>query len=111
MRASECLSVGIFQQTRSAVMRNRVSVGAALTRLGFDVLPSSIANFILARHPGHSGQALTAELRDRAVLVRHFAAPRISDFLRPSLAWRRNLSGSTRAVSEVFTNPSRRWHR
>jgi histidinol-phosphate aminotransferase len=45
------------------------------------VLPSQ-ANFVFARHPGHSGEALARGLRERAVLVRHFAKPRIADFLR-----------------------------
>jgi len=36
----------------------------------------------LAKHPSHAGAELCAGLRERAVLVRHFAAPRIADFLR-----------------------------
>ena len=45
------------------------------------MLPSA-ANFVFARHPAHEGAALAAALRQRAVIVRHFAAPRISDYLR-----------------------------
>ncbi len=50
-------------------------------RLGFEVLPSS-ANFVFARHPAHQGAALAAALRQRAVIVRHFSASRIADYLR-----------------------------
>jgi histidinol-phosphate aminotransferase len=90
-----------FQQARAAVMRNRDHLTAALIELGFDVLPSS-ANFIFARHPGHSGQRLAAALRARAVLVRHFAAPRISDFLRITVGADTDLSRLTEALSEIL---------
>ena len=52
-----------------------------LTRLGFQVLPSS-ANFVFARHPHRDAQELAAELRTKAILVRHFNQDRISEFLR-----------------------------
>ena len=45
------------------------------------MLPSS-ANFVFARHPAQEGGALAAALRERAVIVRHFAAPRITEYLR-----------------------------
>ena len=70
-----------FQQSRHIVIESRTRLCDGLARLGFEILPSS-ANFILVRHPGRSGAALAAALRERAILVRHFARPRISDFLR-----------------------------
>lgn len=70
-----------FQETRAAIIRNRERLTAALARLGFEVLPSS-ANFVFARHPSHTGATLSAALRERAVLVRHFSGPRVSDFIR-----------------------------
>ena len=70
-----------FQQTRSAIMRNRGILTGLLAQLGFEVLPSS-ANFVFARHPDYSGEALCAGLRERAVLVRHFAGSRVADFIR-----------------------------
>jgi histidinol-phosphate aminotransferase len=91
-----------FQEARSAVMRNRADLTSALIRLGLDVLPSS-ANFIFARHPGHSGQALAAALRERAVLVRHFAAPRTSEFLRITIGSQSDLGRLTESLSEILT--------
>ncbi len=70
-----------FQAGRAAVIAGRARMAAGLERLGFEVLPSA-ANFVFARHPKHSGAALAAALRERAVLVRHFNAPRIADYLR-----------------------------
>jgi histidinol-phosphate aminotransferase len=70
-----------FQQGRARVVEGRERLNRGLIRLGFGVLPSS-ANFVFARHPAHEGATLAAVLRQRAVIVRHFAAPRISDYLR-----------------------------
>lgn len=90
-----------FQETRSTVMRNRARLIAALARLGFEVLPSS-ANFVFARHPGRSGQALAAALRERAVLVRHFAQPRTADFLRITIGSEPELERLTQALGEIL---------
>jgi histidinol-phosphate aminotransferase len=70
-----------FQEGRTRVIEGRERLSRGLVRLGFEVLPSS-ANFVFARHLAHDGAALTTALRQRAVIVRHFAAPRISDYLR-----------------------------
>jgi histidinol-phosphate aminotransferase len=70
-----------FQQSRARVIEGRAKLTRGLAGLGFEVLPSA-ANFVFARHPAHQGAALAAALRERAVIVRHFAAPRISDYLR-----------------------------
>lgn len=70
-----------FQESRARVIEGRERLSGGLTRLGFEVLPSA-ANFVFARHPAKEGAALAAALRQRAVIVRHFSAPRISDHLR-----------------------------
>lgn len=90
-----------FQEARAAIMENRAELTAALVRLGFDVLPSS-ANFVFARHPDRSGQALASALRERAVLVRHFTAPRIKDYLRITIGSKAELSRLTDALREVL---------
>ena len=94
-----------FQETRAAIMQNRADLTAVLVRLGFEVLPSS-ANFVFARHPDRSGQALAAGLRERAVLVRHFTAPRISDYLRITIGSTTELTRLTEALREVLTQNS-----
>lgn len=70
-----------FETTREKIIASRERLADQLTERGFEVLPSQ-ANFVFARHPGHSGETLMRALRERAVLVRHFAKPRIADFLR-----------------------------
>lgn len=70
-----------FQHCRERIISGRGRLTGGLEALGFEVLPSS-ANFVFARHPLHRGADLAARLRDAAILVRHFNAPRISDYLR-----------------------------
>jgi len=67
-----------------AVIRSREWLTEELENLGFNVLPSH-ANFVYARHPEHPGASLAAALREHGILVRHFAQPRIADFLRISI--------------------------
>jgi histidinol-phosphate aminotransferase len=94
-----------FQQTRSTIIANRMSMTATLIRLGFDVLPSS-ANFVFARHPRCTGQTLSAALRERAVLVRHFSEPRISDFVRITVGSEAELRRLTDALTEILATRS-----
>jgi histidinol-phosphate aminotransferase len=70
-----------FEQTRGRIIASREKLVRDLQGLGFEVVPS-MANFVFARHPGHSGAELATGLRKHGVLVRHFAKPRIGDFLR-----------------------------
>ncbi|MDP2011247.1 MAG: histidinol-phosphate transaminase [Phenylobacterium sp.] len=75
------LDEGYFRETLAAITATRARMVEGLTALGFETLPSS-ANFVFTRHPNHSGAALAAALRERAILVRRWDAPRIGDWLR-----------------------------
>jgi histidinol-phosphate aminotransferase len=71
-----------FESLCARVVASRTRLVDAMTRLGFDVLPSA-ANFIFARHPARDGAKLAAALRERSIIVRHFKNPaRIAPFLR-----------------------------
>ena len=71
-----------FEAICAKVVASRTRLVAAMTGMGFDVLPSA-ANFIFARHPDHGGADLAAALRQRSIIVRHFRTPaRIAPFLR-----------------------------
>jgi histidinol-phosphate aminotransferase len=89
-----------FDETRGKVIETRERVTGALRQRGFEVLPSQ-ANFVFARHPGHSGESLAKGLRERAVLVRHFAKPRISDFLRITIGTPEECDRLIAAVEEI----------
>ena len=70
-----------FRETCQKVIDSREQLVAALTSLGFEVLPSA-ANFVFARHPQRDAGELAAALREHGVIVRHFKQQRIAQFLR-----------------------------
>ena len=70
-----------FEETRQAIIHTREVLVAELRSLGFEVLPSA-ANFIFAHHPACDAEELARQLRERAIIVRHFRQPRIEQFLR-----------------------------
>jgi histidinol-phosphate aminotransferase len=90
-----------FQQGRAHVMQSRERLNRGLIRLGFDVLPSA-ANFVFARHPAHEGAVLAAALRRSAVIVRHFPAARISDYLRITVGTDEQTERLLSALSDIL---------
>lgn len=91
-----------FNDTRRKVIANRETLVADLEALGFDVLPSA-ANFIFARHPNHDGATLTAALRERSVIVRHFKNPaRISPFMRITVGTELQCEALVSALREIL---------
>ena len=90
-----------FQASRARVIEGRNRLTDGLVRLRFDVLPSS-ANFVFARHPAHEGAALAAALRQQAVIVRHFASPRISDYLRITVGTDPQIDRLLSALSSIM---------
>ncbi len=65
----------------STVIATREITRAALLEMGFEVTVSR-TNFLFARHPKLGGADLYAALKVRGILVRHFAQPRINDYVR-----------------------------
>lgn len=90
-----------FQESRTRVMEGRERLNRGLAQLGFQVLPSA-ANFVFARHPAHQGATLAAALRQRAVIVRHFPAPRISDYLRITVGTDGQIDRLLSVLSEIL---------
>ena len=90
-----------FQDSRTQVIAGRRRLNEGLAQRGFEVLPSA-ANFVFARHPAHEGGALAAALRQRAVIVRHFAAPRISDYLRITVGTDAQIDRLMSALSDIL---------
>ena len=75
------LDKAYFEQTCQQVIELRVSLTAALTELGYTVLPSH-ANFIFARPKDGNASRVASALREQGIIVRHFNQPRIQEYLR-----------------------------
>ena len=70
-----------FEKTRAAVIETREWTKQQLARRGFAVTDSR-SNFLFAASDQKEGGALYRALKEKGILVRHFDAPRISNWLR-----------------------------
>ncbi len=66
------------------IVATRARLTERLAGLGYEVQPSA-TNFVLARRPGEDQGPVQAALRERGILVRHFATDRLRDALRISV--------------------------
>lgn len=89
-----------FQASCAGVVATRKRLIRSLEGLGFEVLPSS-ANFVFARHLDWEGDALAARLRERAIIVRHFAKARIDQFLRITIGTDEQCGQLVTALAEI----------
>ncbi len=90
-----------FQSSCQKVMATRTTLVAQMTALGFEVLPSA-ANFIFARHPQRDAAELSAALRQRAIIVRHFKQARIDQFLRITIGTDEQCAVLVNALREIL---------
>lgn len=90
-----------FDATRRKVMDTRARTTDALGAQGFRVLPSQ-ANFVFASHSDIRGADLFAALREEGVLVRHFGAERIRDWLRISVGTDEECAVLLRATQAIL---------
>ena len=90
-----------FEENRAKVMASRATLITGLEQLGFEVVPSQ-ANFVFARHPQHDAAMLAQELRAHKILVRHFAQPRIDQYLRISVGTDVQVSTLLNCLREIM---------
>lgn len=72
----------------------------ALRTLGYEVPPSE-ANFVLARRPGHDQRGVQEALKERGILVRHFATPELHDALRITIGTDSEVDALLAALAEM----------
>ena len=85
----------------AAIVANREYTTAALTAMGFSVLPSK-ANFVFATHPAIRGKELYRRLKEKGVLVRHFDKPRLTEYNRITIGSREQMDALLTAVKEIL---------
>lgn len=90
-----------FEATRQRIIQTRNETVWQLESLGFEVLPSA-TNFIFARHPGAEAEQLYTQLKARRILVRHFGAERIRQWLRITIGRPEEMSALTQALRDLL---------
>ncbi len=73
-----------FKKIVSKIIATRERIKPQLRGLGFE-LTDSKSNFIFATHPKYTAYELQDMLRKKNIFVRHFAKPRIDNYLRISI--------------------------
>lgn len=91
-----------FKETTAKVIATRAALIKDMEALGFEVLPSG-ANFIFAKHKSRDGAELTAKLREKNIIIRHFKNPsRISPFLRITIGTNLQAKQLVSALAEIL---------
>lgn len=89
-----------FASCRDAIVATREYTHKALSELGFKVLPSQ-ANFVFAAPPVDAGNLMKA-LREHKILVRHFGAERIKDYLRITIGTQAQMEILIRTLTKLL---------
>jgi len=84
-----------------AVINTRESLVKTLNTLGFETIPSS-ANFIFTKHPKHDAAQLSAALREKHIIVRHFKLPKIDQYLRITIGTDEQCDALVKAIKEIL---------
>ena len=90
-----------FEKTRAAIMDTRAWTMQQLTDRGFTVLDSR-ANFVFASTERINGGALYKKLKENGILVRHFDAPRIENWLRITIGTPEQMQALMDAVDKIL---------
>mgnify|MGYP004494831921 FL=1 len=88
-----------FDQTRNAIIETRAWTKQQLEARGFTVLDSR-SNFLFASTQHKDGGELYRKLKEKGVLVRHFDAPRIENWLRITIGTPEQMTALLKALDE-----------
>lgn len=90
-----------FQQTLLRIVKTREETKQWLGALGFS-FPDSRTNFIFASHEQVSAGEIYQELRNRNIYVRHFAKPRIDNYLRITIGTDEEMAKLRLALTQIL---------
>ncbi|OXL16010.1 histidinol-phosphate transaminase [Polynucleobacter cosmopolitanus] len=90
-----------LKKISQAVIKTRENLIQSLNTLGFETIPSS-ANFIFTKHPKHDAAKLSAALREKHIIVRHFKLPRIDQHLRITIGTDQQCDALVKAIKEIL---------
>lgn len=90
-----------FKKCVNEIVRVRDLTVAKLKNLGFYVTDTK-ANFIFAKSEKIDGETLYKQLREKGVLVRHFANERIKEFIRISVGDKKQMKTFIDCVKDIL---------
>lgn len=105
-RMTMAAGIGVLNDepyTRSncaTIAKNREWTTSQLAEMGLSTTPS-VSNFIFAKHPAVSGATVYEALKNKGILVRHFCAPRITDYVRITVGTAEQMEALVTALKQV----------
>ena len=89
-----------FRATCKKIMDTREWAIAALSKMGFSIVPSK-ANFIFIRPAEIQARELYTRLKDEKILVRYFDKPRINKYLRVTIGTDADMQTFIEKISKI----------
>ena len=89
------------QECCGKIIATREKFTDRLLEMGFSMSRSN-TNFVFARHGKIGGAALYGELRARGILVRHFSAPKLDDYIRISIGTDAQMERLAAALEDIL---------
>ena len=90
-----------FDRTRAAIMQTRDWTKQQLEQRGFACLDSR-SNFLFASTERKNGEELYKKLKENGILVRHFDAPRIDNWLRITIGTPEQMQALLAALDKIM---------
>jgi len=92
-----------FSDTCQKILSSRKQLEAELQQLGFESIPSA-ANFLFTRHTEKDAAEISAALRERSIIVRHFHMPRIDQYLRITVGTAQECGALITALKDILND-------
>lgn len=83
------------------IIKSREWTVEALKNIGFEILPSK-ANFVFAKSQKIDGERLYLALKEKGVLIRHFAKERIKDYNRITVGTQEQMEILVEKIKEIL---------
>lgn len=90
-----------YRENCAKVAADREFTACELGKLGGEMTPSK-SNFLFVRFPERDGGELYRKLREKGILVRHFGAERIKDYLRITIGTHADCEALISALKEIL---------
>lgn len=90
-----------YKEKQREIVETREYSAARLRELGFEMTDSS-ANFLFAKSNCIGGAELYLKLKEKDILVRHWDAPRIKDYVRITVGTRAQMDELFQAITEIL---------